>query len=505
MKRMKKLMSALMALAMVASLGVTALANGDPAPQNNDPAPVTAYANAKGDSTGVGSNEGPMEANPIKIVLPTVADGTYNMILDPHDLIARTSNKKYNGKTFVTNYSDDTKVNNRLFFDDDTANQYSNESKTATVTNKSYDDVNLVVTVEVDPKTNEFEFVKTAADLTSTEDAQMYLAVTDGTSTVAVEAPGDDAEATVGDPTAAVTTAGAEVTATAAFEWLAAATDELKAGVNDAIDGTTITVNATYSSAKYTFALDGSYKDYIMAEADEVAVSGQTDVAVFDIYGTDSLTVVGKVTITFNSANITQDDTIVVTLSEGALKQPVSSATMTVKIEGNSAAYTEDVDSNGNYVWSFDASKEFSSASFQLTGNINGVDAWDDLSASGNQIGVKVIWEVQAYVASESGNNGGQQAADVAPTATVTQTAAAGGTATVTYTLGSGASGKAKVNRVVYTRSGAENAATFTDNNGTLSVTMPAGLIYNQSSAWKVEFTDADGSNPVTVDINPKT
>lgn len=497
MKRMKKLMSVLMAIVMVMSLSVTALAD--------DPAPVTTYDNAKGNSTGTGTNEGPMEDHPIKIVLPTVADGTYNMILDPHDLLARTNNKKFTGKTFVTNYSDATKTNNRLFFNDST-DHYDGKSASATVTNKSFDDVNLIVTVEVDPKTNTFDFIDAPSALDDTlETAQMYLAVTDGTQTAAVAAPPADAEGTLGDPTATVTNDGAEHYLTGAtFAWTADATDELKTSLNEGFDGVKIKPTVSLESdsdGKYHITVEGATAIVVDDGATVEATSG-TDSLVVDIYNGDATVKVATLTLTLDSSKLlATGGASEVTLAKGVISQPKSSAQIVTKIAGNSDAYSEDYDSTNGYTWAFDNSKTFADASFNLIGNINGVDAWDGQSDTGNEIGVKVIWEVEAYVASESGNSGnGGQNANVSPTATVTQTAAAAGTATVTYTLGS----KAKVNRVIYTRSGAVNEATFTDNNGTLSVTMPAVLIYNQSSDWKVEFTDADGSNPVTVDINPK-
>jgi hypothetical protein len=511
MKRMKKLMSALMALAMVASLGVTALAGENQNQnQNNDPAPVTAYANAKGNSTGTGSNEGPMENHPIKLVLPTVASGTYNMILDPHDLIARTSNKKYTGKTFVTNYDDSSKVNNRLFFNDAT-DHYDGKSASATVTNKSYDDVNLIVKVEVDPKTNTFDFVDAATALSdSAETAQMYLAVTDGTQTAAVAAPPADAEGTLGDPTATVTNAGAEEYLTGAtFAWTADTTDELKASLNDGFDGVKIkpTVSlANDTDGKYHITVEGATA-IVVDDTVTVDVTSGTDTLAVGIYNSDATLQVATLTLTFDGSKLQATGATggasEVTLAKGVMSQPTSSATITTKIAGNSEAYTEDYDSTNGYNWAFDNTKTFATASFNLLGNINGVDAWDGQSASGNQIGIKVIWEVEAYT--ESAGNGNSGNTNAAPTATVTQTAAAGGTATVTYTLGSGTSAKAKVNRVIYTRSGTVSAATISDdNNGTLTITMPAALIYNGASDWKVEFTDADGSNAVTVDISPK-
>jgi len=519
MKRMKKLLAGLLSLALAMSLAVPAFADGAAGGEKNT------YDAATDSLDGEIGNEGPIEANKIKIILPTVAASTYDMILDPHSLIKRSNNARYTAQKYAFTYGGEANAKegaNRLFFrtsetkDDGgtvTAINWTKDSAEATITNKGMDDITVTLTVEVDPKTNDFDFVDSEADLTSTTDAQMYLAVVSGTKSQAVAAPAENAEATLGDPTVAVTSQTVNWLKAATFAW-ADATDDQKAEFNDDFDNITLTVTADADTTlKYTVAASGSnlYVDTDTAVLD-IGTGAQT--LGVDIYTADTSTKLATVTLSLDSANVSSGNATA-KISKGVASQPKATAVLNVDVAGSPDAFTETHDATKGYIWTdvsdFDTTS-FKKMSFNLTGNINTADAWDTLSGSGNKIGVKVIWKADQKVASESddnsdsgnsGNSGTQTPAvtDAAPKAKVTTaSSASAGTVVIEYDLGSGSNAKAKVNRVLYTRSGNEQAfANPTIDTDAKTITIaPAGLIYSQGGSWKVEFTDNDGNNAVT-------
>lgn len=519
MNRMKKLLAGLLSLALAMSLAVPAFADGAAGGEKNT------YDAATDSLDGEIGNEGPIEANKIKIILPTVAASTYDMILDPHSLIKRSNNARYTAQKYAFTYGGEDSAKegaNRLFFRTSetkdgsgtvTAINWTKDSAEATITNKGMDDITVTLTVEVDPKTNDFDFVDSEADLTSTTDAQMYLAVVSGDKSKAVAAPAEDAETTLGDPTVAVTDKGTDnYLDSATFAWTADATDEIKAEVNDSLDNVTLTIsiNASDTTPTYTVGATGAGEKVIVDNSTATLPAGSGDESLsIDIYDGAGSKKIALVTLNLKSGNLSAGGDATAKISKGVASQPKSSAVLKVDVAGSPDAFEETHDSTKGYIWTdvadFDPDS-FKKMSFNLTGNINTADAWDTLSGTGNKIGIKVIWKADQKVASESddsGNSGNQTPAvtNAAPKAKVTTASAAtGDTVVIEYDLGSGSSAKAKVNRVLFTRSGNEQAFTpINIDTGTSTITFaPAGLQFSQGGSWKVEFTDNDGNNAVT-------
>lgn len=177
---------------------------------------------AGGSAKGQSRSEGPLPVDPIRLELPTVAARTLDMILDPHGLINRTGMARYGGENVTFS------PNTTLYFlksvgeteDGDPTYEYGDETQALTITNKSNLPVGVDVTLRVDKglvtsATDDFDitFVTSKEDLTSAEDAQMYLALKKGDSTYAVASYEEDSTIinppTVDVPTA--TASGAEL------------------------------------------------------------------------------------------------------------------------------------------------------------------------------------------------------------------------------------------------------------------------------------------------------
>lgn len=135
----------------------------------------------RGSTTGDGELEGTVSTDVVSVVLPSIAvdDTTFDFILDPEGLIDATGAARYNSATFGTG---------TLFFantdEDGNVTGYSNASDELTVTNKSSIPVDVSLSAAV----------KNATGITLTDDstfaddtsASVYLAITDGTNTVAI-------------------------------------------------------------------------------------------------------------------------------------------------------------------------------------------------------------------------------------------------------------------------------------------------------------------------------
>ena len=192
MKRIKKLLA--LALSGVMALSCTVLASATPA---------TDYTG--GQQTGVGEFESVLPDGTVRLVVPTLTDNMYDMILDPHSLIKETGAARYtptgaNAQVPTFEGEDDSPV--YLFFRNTAQNNvdpefdYSSKSNTADVVNKSSFEVDVKVSVEVDKGLagSSFELVDKDA-VADAEGAAMYLGLevvdaestTDsGTDTVAV-------------------------------------------------------------------------------------------------------------------------------------------------------------------------------------------------------------------------------------------------------------------------------------------------------------------------------
>jgi hypothetical protein len=500
MKRMKKLMSCLLALAMILSLGVTALADEK-----------TDYVTAEDELTGTTTNEGAMEANKISIILPTTTTGMYNMKLDPHDLIYRTNAARYSSVTFDYGLAD-SKPTQRLFFPT-TATTATKDSAALEIVNKGMDDINVTVTLEVDAKGQDFDFVAADALDNSSEDAQMYLAVVSGTEKQAVTAPAADAEGTPYDPSAKVASGTYLKGATFTVLEESRITDAINTALSD------VTINANYDgddSGKVTFTLAGVDSELMeITGLPEGGITGNTNsgeqavTLMINDNDDDFAKVEFKVDTAVTAPLNTATNAASIKLSGGGVKEPASEAVLTVKVEGSEDAFYEEWNTTSEkYVWTRKTTTDFPDTgykkmSFNLTGNINTADAWDELSLTNDDaIGLTVIWKAEKYSADAgSGSGGGATNAD--PTVTLkgsTISSAAAVTYTVTY--GSGTGARAKVNKIYCTRNGSPNEMTLQFNADKSEVTFtPTGMQFRDGTDWKIEFTDEDGSNAKTLDL----
>lgn len=162
MKNYKKIAAGLLAATMVVSSSMVAFAD-------------------EGSTTGAGELEGTVSTDVFKVALPVIpedgSDTTFDFVLDPEGLIKATSAEKYNGAAFGEG---------TLFFANvsDDATSYSNTSDALTITNYS----SIAVDVSLSAAVSNVAGITLTQDSTFTDDtsASIYLAITDGTNTVAI-------------------------------------------------------------------------------------------------------------------------------------------------------------------------------------------------------------------------------------------------------------------------------------------------------------------------------
>lgn len=138
----------------------------------------------EGSATGTGSVEGSVSTDVFSVVVPTVESSTFGFILDPEGLIEKTEQAHYTGKTFEEGAT--------LFFvraDEDAAYNYTSSSDKVSVTNKSTMAVSVSLKAEVALGENGSGITMTS-DNTFAGDtaASIYLALTDGANTKAIDA-----------------------------------------------------------------------------------------------------------------------------------------------------------------------------------------------------------------------------------------------------------------------------------------------------------------------------
>jgi len=207
MKKLKKLLSVLLAGAMALSLCATALANEPATP--SEPTAVTEFGDdTSGSINAQSTRQGALPAKPISIILPTVATvdrdagemQLFDFYLDPHNLIAKTNAAEFAEEGKTTPKFDPAA---KLYFASDVASEedfnYSGTSKSLTVTNTGFVDLDVDLDLAFDRDGAEFDLVDSAEDLSADAgaSAQMYLAVVGGGQTVPVLDPADDAVPTV--------------------------------------------------------------------------------------------------------------------------------------------------------------------------------------------------------------------------------------------------------------------------------------------------------------------
>ena len=143
---------------------------------------------------GDGTLEGVVDTDVFNVVLPTVTTDTFNYIADPQGLIAKTDEANYSGKTF----SEGT-----LFFANtatDKKYDYSNQSDKLNAINKSSKKIKLSVaakaTVGASGESN--AALAANADSLSADSPEVYLAITDGTTSKTLKADDEKLEQVLG-------------------------------------------------------------------------------------------------------------------------------------------------------------------------------------------------------------------------------------------------------------------------------------------------------------------
>lgn len=506
--KLKRLMAVLMAVAMVLSLSVTAFAGeddgdiGDTEVQNLN---VGQEDGSSGKAEASSSTEGRIPDDPIDIVLPTVpepengAAGLFDMYLDPHELITKTSAARYQESLGVT---ETTFVGDgqRLYFQSDLNEEgeavYSGDSKTLTITNKGRLPVTVDLNVDLsygdatsDDGLAEFDLVGSAADLadaTKAPNAAMFLGLKLGNNDpVAVLEPAANAV-----PTSQVYGKGNYFTSVA-FAFANDIDAEAKTALLTALEGegtsivgqyvaavpATETEGAVNAKVTVTPTMDGYTFDHTdldngviaVEEADEnstvktLAITVKKDttaVATITVKVLPPNRKTMKETDTENGADYTQ------TIKFFPHAAGTGKAFIRTGISARTDAYKEqwmDPDTVGadnpapqgmsdkGYFWAIDPEKAteaeeegfYPSISFKLTGNINEDVLWDNVSDS--QISFTLTWDVFEHENALYKNiEFGDGAANTVklqgdkPTITVTKkpTSSTAKTLTITWTAG---------------------------------------------------------------------
>ena len=143
---------------------------------------------------GNGTLEGVVDTDVFNVVLPTVTTDTFNYIADPQGLIAKTDEAHYSGKTF----SEGT-----LFFANaatDKKYDYSNQSDKLNAINKSSKKIKLSVAAKavVGTSGDSDATLATDADSLSADSPEVYLAITDGTTSKTLKADDEKLEQVLG-------------------------------------------------------------------------------------------------------------------------------------------------------------------------------------------------------------------------------------------------------------------------------------------------------------------
>lgn len=120
--------------------------------------------------------------NFFQVVLPSNTEHVFDFIMDPQKLISQTNAAAYGGSTFEDNST--------LFFrrtDGGASEDYSSSSDALVITNTGTVDVDLVLTASVSLDDTEGMTMTDDCNFTDDTDASLYLALTDGKNTVAID------------------------------------------------------------------------------------------------------------------------------------------------------------------------------------------------------------------------------------------------------------------------------------------------------------------------------
>lgn len=552
MKKLKKLLSVVLAGAMALSLCATALATATPVTDFDDPADLGDTIDAEAVS------EGALPPKPISIILPTVTaredldEGVsqlFDFILDPHNLIKETNAAAYVPATGdAPTFDPDT----RLYFASEAGAEYtySGVSKSLTVTNTGFVplDVDLDVEFNYGSAEGAFTLVDSASNLSSElgAPAQMYLAVVSSSETKAIVDPADGAL-----PAVKFTSNDEYLSTKPVFEYtdeydadthaegldaaLAAGSITLtftpfEAGDPDADPATddapaNIAVAATGFGSGYvvTFA-DGEENDItdpLEDETEVVATIGTADAG--DANAMDT----ALATVTFTVAKPSADKDAEAGVQTLTFNVPHTGATIETALgvlaDSYKLAQTMDADTidaldaagverNANgYYWNKveTDNSAYPAFSFHLEGNINEankdndskVSPWDKVNAA-SQVKFDMTWNVSPYSAVRGRDQKTDPAgsASAKPTVEVESPATGTGTstkyATLTWTAGMGTYEAYEPTAIKSGNAAGSNISFTKPTATTLKLTATAT---NKDSKCIVTFSD--GENSVDVEV----
>lgn len=125
----------------------------------------------KGHAQGSGEVQYVAVGDVFSVVLPTNTTSTFNYLLDPEGLIAKTNADRYDNKSFEPNQT--------VYFQNsnDAAYNYSSRSNKLTVINKSTQDVNLTLDVNIEDAENIVMATSSDALRIVGGDSNFYMAV----------------------------------------------------------------------------------------------------------------------------------------------------------------------------------------------------------------------------------------------------------------------------------------------------------------------------------------
>ena len=548
MKRMKKLTATLLALAMVLSFSVTALATEDIGGDNNTTGAgnSTTFETIGGEVISEAVMESKRPQDVIRVVMPTVTresstkkGSTFDMILDPHNLI-QESLASGTDKVRVANsdFASDTLVYFKTKEADATANtkaQYSADSKELTIINKSNVPVAIGLQSIVTRDASEDSYAlgaetfKLVSSLTENGTSpEMVLALVSGDQTENITTPSE-----IGAPTFDME--NATLVKEISFTFANGLEANYRQAVNNAIDSKKLTftptkeTNTKSASAldKVVAAFESSLTDLTLDGTTSVNAETWADNAATPITtGTLDLTLTVK-----SAANLADPDdntaqlavkevgAITVKLDAEAVQAQLAETTPAAEditasawtladsevasietaLDTLEGAYTTQYDNN-EYAYILNSAltdSDFESVSFHLNAKINGGNVWDDLFTDNldQLIDIDVVWDVFPFTGDED------DLPAKGPSASVkTKAAAVNDTIEIAYNLGRGDKASPGIDKVTYVNgTKTVTIAPVSDEDGIYTIKAISALF--NAGTVKVIFKAAQGQEAVTVDL----
>lgn len=146
----------------------------------------------EGDVVGKGEIEGCVQEDIYKVVLPTVAEDTFDFIIDPQGLINRTNGAAYGDKRF--------EENSTLFFrrkDGEVQEDYSNKSDEINIINMSSVAINIAVDISISETSLDGILLTDDREFIDDNNASLYMALVDGEDEIPILEEGISFDVTV--------------------------------------------------------------------------------------------------------------------------------------------------------------------------------------------------------------------------------------------------------------------------------------------------------------------